>query len=71
MWPMLERYKRTFWVTQAVIALVTCAIFMRFHAWQAATLFFATMQVGALTGSAWAARIKRKIERGQGFLVAR
>lgn len=68
---MLERYKRTFWVTQAVIALITGAIFMRFHVWQGAAVFFAAMQIGAITGSVWAARLKRKIERGQGLLPAR
>lgn len=68
---MLERYKRTFFVTQAVIALATAAIFLSLHVWQAAAVFFAAMQIGAITGSMWAARLKRKIERGQGFLIAR
>ena len=68
---MLERYKRTFFVTQAAIAAATAAIFMRLHVWQAAAVLFAAMQIGAITGSMWAARLKRKIERGQGLLIAR
>jgi hypothetical protein len=68
---MLERYKRTFVVTQAVIAAVTVAIFTQFHVWQAAAVFFATMQLGAIVGAGWAARVKRKIEQGQGFAALR
>jgi hypothetical protein len=68
---MLERYKRTFFATQALIATASAVIFMKFHVWQAAAVFFAAMQIGAITGSMWAARLKRKIERGQGFLTAR
>jgi len=68
---MLERYKRTFVVTQALIAVVSAAIFYQTHAWQAVALFFATMQLGAVFGAMWAARLKRKIERSQGFLVLR
>jgi uncharacterized membrane protein YfcA len=70
--PMLERYKRTFFVTQAVIAAVTVAVFFQaHHRWLPAAAFFAAMQVGALTGALWAARLKRKIERTQGLLASR
>jgi hypothetical protein len=69
--PMLERYKRTFLVTQVVIVAITAAIFVRFHVWQAAATFFLAMQLGAIAGSAWGARIKRKIERSQGFVALR
>jgi hypothetical protein len=71
MWPMLERYKRTFVGTQAMILAVSALIFVKFHVWQAAFLFFAAMQIGAITGATWAARLKRKIERSQGVLVSR
>lgn len=69
--PMLERYKRTFLVTQLVIVAITAAILVEFHVWQAAATFFLAMQIGAIAGSAWASRIKRKIEQGQGFLALR
>jgi hypothetical protein len=69
--PMLERYRRTFLVTQLVIIAITTAIFVRFHGWHAAAPFFLVMQLGAITGSAWAARLKRKIERGQGLVALR
>jgi hypothetical protein len=68
---MLERYKRTFFVTQAAIAAVTVAVFIQSHRWAAAAVFFATMQGGALIGALWAARLKRKIERSQGFMASR
>jgi hypothetical protein len=71
MWPMLERYKRTLLPTQLLIAAVTVAILIQLHRWPAAAVFFATMQVGAVIGAMWAARLKRKIERGQGFLASR
>jgi len=68
---MLERYKRTFFVTQAVIALVTVAIFLKLHVWQAAAVLFLAMQLGAVAGSLWAARLKRRIERGHGLMALR
>jgi len=64
---MLERYKRTFGVTQAVIVAVSAATLVQTHRWQSAAVFFAVMQVGGLAGALWAARLKRKIERGQGL----
>jgi hypothetical protein len=68
---MLERYRRTFFVTQASIAAVAVAIFIQSHRLFVAAVFFAVMQLGALAGALWAARIKRKIERSQGFLASR
>ena len=68
---MLERYRRTFFITQASIAAVTVAVFVKSQRLAAAAAFFATMQVGALVGALWAARLKRKIERSQGLLASR
>lgn len=68
---MLERYKRTFLGTQITIALVTSAVLYKLEAWQAAAVFFATMQLGAVAGAAWASRLKRKIEQGQGAFMMR
>jgi hypothetical protein len=68
---MLERYKRTFYVTQAVIAVVAAAILYQTRQWQVVAVFFAVMQLAALIGAMWAARLKRKIERGQGIFALR
>ena len=69
---MLERYRRTFFATQASIAAVTVAVFVQSHRLAAAIAFFATMQLGAVVGALWAARLKRRIQRTQqGFLVSR
>ena len=62
---MLERYRRTFFVTQASIAAVTVAVLVQSHRLAAAAAFFATMQLGAVVGALWAARLKRKIQRTQ------
>ena len=68
---MLERYRRTFFVTQAGIAAVTLAILLQSHRLFAAAAFFGAMELGALLGAMWAARIKRRIERSQGVLAPR
>jgi hypothetical protein len=68
---MLERYKRTFFVTQAGIAAVAIAILIQSHRFFAAVAFFGAMQVGALVGAVWAASLKRRIERVQGVLSSR
>lgn len=68
---MLERYRRTLFVTQASIAAVTAAILIQSHRLVVAAAFFAAMQIGAVVGALWAARLKRKIERSQGVLAPR
>ncbi|HTQ02781.1 MAG TPA: hypothetical protein VMI54_02950 [Polyangiaceae bacterium] len=68
---MLERYKRTFFATQACIVCVTVAILIQSHRIFAAAVFFVTMELGAVVGAMWAARLKRRIERSQGFLSSR
>jgi len=68
---MLERYRRTFYGTQSIIAVVTAAIFFQLRVWQTAAVFFAVMQVGAVVGALWAGSLKRRIEQGQNKLVLR
>jgi hypothetical protein len=46
---------------------VTVAILIQSHRLFAATAFFSAMELGALLGAMWAARIKRRIERSQGL----
>jgi uncharacterized membrane protein YfcA len=66
---MIERYKHTFIGTQTIIAAVTLAILYKLQVWQVAAVFFATMQLGAVMGAMWAARLKRKLEEHQRTLA--
>ena len=59
---ILEHYKNTLVGTQAMIALITLVALMKTHRVIAALAFFATMQIGAVLGAVWAARLKNKIE---------
>ncbi len=63
--PMLEQYKRTFIRIQTMILFVSCAVFFAAgHRLPAAAVFFAMMQVGAVAGAMWGARLRRKIAAG-------
>lgn len=68
---MLERYKRTFLMTQVLIASVTAAIFVKLQVWQAAAVFFVMMQLGAVVGALWASQLKRRIEQRQNLFTPR
>ena len=58
---MWEQYKKTFGSMQLFIAVVTLALFQAFgRTWVVAAGFFAMMQVGAVFGAAWAARLKKR-----------
>jgi hypothetical protein len=67
---MLEQYKKTFVRMQALIAVVSMGVLVTTHAWPLATLFFATMQLGAIAGAMWGVRLKEKVRRG-GLFAAR
>ena len=61
---MWEQYKRTLANTQAVIAVVTAGTYLYMgHVAARSAIFFLMMQVGALAGAIWAARLKRKLGR--------
>ena len=60
---MLERYKKTFVPTQALILTITAVIYLQTRAWPVAATFFLIMQWGALAGALWAARLKRAFEQ--------
>ncbi len=62
---MVEHYKKTFTVTQFMIAVVAIAVLAVTHRILAALAFVATMEIGALLGAFWAARLKGKIERAR------
>jgi len=59
---MWEQYKRTFSSMQVFIAVVTVGLFFGLgRTWTLATGFFVMMQVGAVFGAAWAARLRRRL----------
>ena len=59
---MWTQYRRMFWFTQAVIALITFAVLNATHyLLPAALVFFAAMQISAVFGALWTARLKRKL----------
>lgn len=68
---MWEQYKRTFWGMQAIICGVSAAIFLWVHVAALAALFFITMQLSALLGAMWAARLKNKLERHSAKMMLR
>ncbi|HTL30547.1 MAG TPA: hypothetical protein VL282_15050 [Tepidisphaeraceae bacterium] len=62
---MWEQYRRTFLGMQMVIAMVTIVVFIGFHSLMQAMVFFAFMQLSAVIGALWAARLKAFITRRQ------
>ena len=61
---MLEQYKKTFVRMQIVIATVTIGVLAWTHVASLAALFFATMQLGAISGAMWGVRLKGMVQRG-------
>ena len=58
---MWEQYKKTFGSMQAFIVLVTIALYFGLGRSVAmASGFFLMMQVGAVFGAMWAARLRRR-----------
>jgi hypothetical protein len=57
---MLDQYKKTFWGTQAIIAVVTLAVHLRTHRLDVSLAFFTAMQLGAILGAFWAARLRAR-----------
>jgi uncharacterized membrane protein YfcA len=68
---MWKQYKKTFSGMQVVIVLVTLGILLWRHAWDLAGVFFITMQVGAVLGAMWGARLKNKLDRTTGEVALR
>ena len=61
---MWEHYRKTFVGMQIVIALVTIGVFLLLgHSALRAGVFFVVMQIGAVIGALWAARLKAMVER--------
>jgi hypothetical protein len=67
---MWQHYQRTFAGMQIMIAVVTVGIyFFLGRQMAAAVMFFIVMQIGALLGAAWAARLRRLMERRHSGLL--
>ena len=59
---MWEHYKKTRIGMQLFIALASVVIFFVFgRSWAIAAGFFATMQVGAIVGAWWGARLRARL----------
>jgi hypothetical protein len=56
---MWEQYKKTVARTQVLIALVTIAALIASRRLYVASGFFIAMQLGAVFGAMWAARLRR------------
>jgi CDP-diglyceride synthetase len=60
---MWEQYKKTFWGMQLVIALVTCAVYLRFYHLVIPTVsLFLILQAGSVAGAFWASQLKRRFQ---------
>lgn len=70
---MWEQYKKSAPYMQAFVVVVTAVFFfVTGRNWLAAVIIFLTMQVAALLGAWWGARIKRKIiEQDEGLPLRR
>jgi hypothetical protein len=63
---MLERYRRTFWPMQAVMWGLACVIVISTRSLLGGFVALVTMQLAALVGAAWAARLKSRLD-GAGY----
>ena len=61
---MWEQYKKTFVRMQVVIVFITLGVLALTHVWTLAAMFFAAMQLGAISGAMWGVRLKDKVRRG-------
>ena len=67
---MWDHYKKTFRGIQIVIWLVTLSVYVFFgRQWQQAATFFLFMQVSAVMGAVWAARLSAMAQRRPGGLL--
>ena len=67
---MWAHYKKTFVGMQAVIWLVTLAVYVFFgQQWRTAATFFLVMQFSAVSGAVWAARLSAMMRRQSDGLV--
>ena len=62
---MWEQYRKTAIGIQIVIGIVTIAVVIWSRTLTAGGVFFVAMQLSALLGAGWAARLSRLQERGR------
>lgn len=66
---MWEHYRKTLVGMQAMIVIMTVIASQLFnHQWIMVAVFFAVLQLGALFGSLFAARVNSQIKRRQSML---
>jgi hypothetical protein len=59
---MWNHYKKSFWLIQMLIVLVTATVYQSAeHRLSVAAFFFLTMQISSVIGSIWAMRLRRKL----------
>jgi hypothetical protein len=68
---MRELYKKTFGGMQLLIAAVTFGVLVWSRVFGLAVFFFLAMQMGALIGAVWGARLKSKVQRSASALPMR
>jgi hypothetical protein len=67
---MWDHYRKTFKGIQVVIWLVAIGVYVFFgRQWQQAAIFFVFMQISAVMGAVWAARLSAMSQRRAGGLV--
>ena len=68
---MLEQYKKTAVGMQVTVCLAAGVVYVWSHLLSLAATFFVIMQVGAVLGAMWGARLRNKLERREGMLPLR
>ena len=67
---MWAHYKKTFVGVQVVIWLVAIGVYLLFgRQWQQAATFFLFMQLSAVIGSVWAARLNAFMQKRSASLI--
>ncbi len=59
---MWEQYKKTFLGMQIVMWLIAAGVLLSTHRLFAAAVFLVVMQLGAVLGAMWGARLKSKLQ---------
>jgi hypothetical protein len=59
---MWEQYKKTFLGMQMVMWLITGGVVLRTHRLFVAAVFLVVMQLSAIVGAMWGARLKNKLQ---------
>jgi membrane protein implicated in regulation of membrane protease activity len=63
---MWEQYRKSLFGMQFVMWLIAAGVLLRTHRLFAAAVFFFVMQLGAIVGAMWGARLKNKLQGTRG-----